>query len=269
MLFASTGIDTVSGVRHYHASMGNDIVRIHLPDVPSGHDHSFVQYITILFHMDVAGDDGAGAKKRRLQEAQMIPGVDGKLQFGFPNSIITTIRYADVLTLVSTTGGMGINVFAANGTFDPDITNVGHQPMYRDTYASIYDQYVVLGSRITARFGARGAVNWLIGIVGDDDSSISSTASTKMEQNNSHYEMLGGMGSQPKTITMTFDPLSKFGVDAKDDGSSQTAIGSNPTELWCFGVYAHTLDASTATLDLLVDIEYTVKFSELVTPTQS
>lgn len=218
-------------------------------------------------------DEGeqATAKRHKAHEAHMIPGVDGSRIFGFPNSIITKMRYCTIVPLTGTSGARGINVFAANGIFDPDITNIGHQPMYRDTYASIYNHYTVLGSKITATFLPRTALECtVVGIASGDDSSFSATIDTIREQNNAISRGMGPPGAPVVTQVATFEPLMAFGVDAKDDGASATANGSNPTELFCYAVWAASANgSSTVVVDAMVEIEYTVKFSELVDPTQS
>ena len=213
------------------------------------------------------------AKRAKNHEAHMIPGLEPRKIYGFPNSIITKMRYCDVLSLSGTTGAIATNAFRANSIFDPDSSGVGHQPLYHDTYAAIYDQYVVLGSKITVTFLSRtGAVCFLAGIVCDDDSTFSSTTSTRLEQNNSVTIGCGPVtsGCEVNTLTATFSPYEAFGVDATDDGSSSTSFGSNPTEEWFYGVWIQAADAgSTTVVDIKVEIEYTVKCSELKTPTQS
>jgi len=204
-------------------------------------------------------------------EARLIRGVR-KPVFGFPNTMITKLRYCDQLNMTSTLGSTVGYVFAANGIFDPDISSIGHQPMYRDTYAGIYDQYVVIGSKITVTLSNTSTANSMtVGINGDDDSSGSSTLTTKMEQNNSKWAQLGplGSGKDTTTLTCTFEPLRDFGVAAKDDGSSATPFSTNPSELWCFQVFAACANGGTAMVQFSVEIEYTVKFTELQTPTQN
>lgn len=211
------------------------------------------------------------AKRGKHHEARLIPGVDGERIFGFPNTIITKLRYCTFLTLSAGTGTVASNVYAANGTFDPDITGVGHQPLYRDNYAALYDQYTVIGSKITATFLSNTpGQGMIVGIVGDDDSSTTNNLETLMEQNNSISAMVGAPGAPPVTLSQTFEPNMAFGVDAIDDGASATAVGSNPTEIWCYKVYAISQDATTATSCVIkVEIDYTVKFAELQTPTQN
>ena len=205
--------------------------------------------------------------KGHAHQAQLIPGIDGHRVFGFPNSIITKIRYGTYLTLTASAGARALNVFSANGVFDPDITGVGHQPMWSDNYSNIYNHYTVLGSKITAVFApVTAALNQLVGIVGDDDSSISTNVQVLLEQNNSVAMLMGVPGSQPVAMTSTFEPLEMFGVETKDDGASSTAVGANPSEQWTYTVWNASADgSSTVVCNVKVEIEYTVKYSELIT----
>lgn len=233
--------------------------------------HSATRRVRARFHsshMEVSASKSNGAHKH---EAQMIPGVDGVRIWGFPNSIITKLRYVTFLELTAAASIVQQNVFAANGIFDPDITGVGHQPLYRDNYAALYDQYVVLGSKIKCSFASNSTtVGAFCGIVGDDDSTTSSNIETLMEQNNGISDLCPAAGGPVLHLSQTFEPLKDFGVDAKDDGASATAVGANPTELWCYKVFALPSDnVSVTTTFVRVEIEYTVKFTELQTPTQN
>lgn len=116
-------------------------------------------------------DSDPAAKRAKTHDAQMIPGL-GPREFGFPNSIITKLRYCDTTVLTGTSGIKAGVVFAANGLYDPDVTNAGHQPMFFDQFAAIYDQYVVLGSKITVTVTNTTTTIPLICVLnGDDDST--------------------------------------------------------------------------------------------------
>lgn len=219
-------------------------------------------------------DEGGGAvshrhgTKRNLHEAHLIPGVDGDGgQYGFPNEIITKLRYCDLLALTSTNGALGYNIFSANGIFDPDITGTGHQPMWRDNYAAIYNLYVVLGSKITVHWTPYTAnANFICGVLVDDNANISSNLNSKLESNNSHWGMLSVGGSGPMTVVETFQPQ-QFGVDVKDDGFSSTNVGANPGVQQSYAVWVHGCDTGGGgqVVYASIEIEYTVKFSQLNT----
>src|SRR5215216_1143376 len=90
------------------------------------------------------GDTSMEGGKSRVHsswEGHLIPGVDGKTTFGFPQKIITILRYVESVVLTSTTGSVAFNAFRMNALFDPNATGAGHQPMYFDNYAALYDRY--------------------------------------------------------------------------------------------------------------------------------
>lgn len=207
-------------------------------------------------------------KKKRRFEAKLVPGLVDRALFGFPNSIITKLRYSDYVNMTSSSGGSTSYLFRANGINDPDYTGAGHQPMWRDNYAAAYDFYTVLGSKITVTFHSKDASHgFVIALVGSDTPTLSSTVSTWMEQNNSVGALIGNQNTEPKTLVWTYSPLRDLGQEVKDDGSSMTTVGADPSAgegTFYYGLLAATDDgASTASLVAKVDIEYTVKFAYL------
>lgn len=229
------------------------------------------------YSMDSAGGSSTQgavnneAKKRKLHEAQLIPGLAPGKQWGFPNSIITKHRYAALQSMASSAGSLVRHAWSANSIYDPDFTGTGHQPLYFDQYAAIYDQYVVLGAKITITFANRDtAKNAIIGIVGEDDGTASPTIDTLMECNNSVSTILPPAGAGTVEMSLTYEPQEAFGVDAKADGFSQTSVGTSPTEGYYWVMFHIPADGtSTQTCDCKIEIEYTVKYSELKTPVQS
>lgn len=222
-------------------------------------------------------DMGSGGKAKgqpKTHEAQMVPGL-GPLEWGFPNSIITTLRYCDISRKTITDGATTSSLYRANGLYDPDYTNTGHQPMYRDTWADIYDYYTVLGSKITVHFKNQSAtINAVVGLQGSDTASLTSEVTSWMEQNNGVHAMLGNINTEGVTLTMTYSPAENLGADMKDDQSSLVSTGSDPgsQQAYYFGIlYAGVGNQSTDDLiiDYTVDIEYTVKFTTLTKKTGS
>lgn len=67
----------------------------------------------------------------------------------FPARKTVALRYVQTVSLDPSAATNAIQVFRANSIFDPDYTGTGHQPMFRDNYATIYNEYKVNHSTIT------------------------------------------------------------------------------------------------------------------------
>lgn len=212
-----------------------------------------------------SGPAGGSDGKSGQHEAKMVPGL-GSLEWGFPNSIVTTLRYADVYTLTSTTGATTSQVWRANGCFDPDQTGGGHQPLFFDEWAAVYNYYTVLGSKIKVTLHNASDYAGTVCLQGSSTSSLSSTVSLHLEQNNGVNTIIGNKYAEPITMFMTYSPEENMGQDVKNDGSSMTAVTADPSSgegTYFYGLLLTTVSANTSVVTAQVEIEYTVKFSLL------
>lgn len=200
-------------------------------------------------------------------QAFMIPGVDGKLQFGFPTKIITILRYYDQYTLTSTSGGIGAYVFRMNGPRDPDFTGVGHQPLYWDRYSTIYQSYRVLGSRLTATISGTTLQStqgpWTFGINGSTSSTSMGTSSTARAEQNDGISILYNGQSTPVSLSLAYAPEIKLGRPAGDD-TVGAFVGNDPTNQYFAHVWMNDMNGATSTAIMRVGIEYTIEFHGLV-----
>lgn len=209
-------------------------------------------------------------------------GVMPKLErnvFGFPNEIITKVRYADVYTLISTAGSKASNVFRMNSINDPDFSGVGHQAMWNDQLAGIYNRYVVLGSKITATFSlipdttttTQPAGPMAVGVLCESDNTSSTTLSTLLESSNCTSGFLNSAlgGTNTKTLTGTYSPLKNLGFSPLDDTVS-APFNANPSSQFYATVWAiETGLATPSACNVMVKLEYTIKCSRLVDPAGS
>lgn len=193
--------------------------------------------------------------------------------YGFPTRMLTKLRYCDTYALVSTTGSTGKQVFNINSTYDPDSTGAGHQPLYRDTFAAIYDQYAVVSADITVTFNSNASTSsMIVGGLFDDDSTTSTSLTTLLEQNTGKHLFLpnatGALSS--RTLKFSWDCKKYLGIDPYTSQTYKTAIGANPTEIATFLIYAIPADGTSSTITtVLVEIDFVVLFTELQTPTGS
>jgi len=192
--------------------------------------------------------------------------------FGFPDRLVVKLRYADYISLVCTSGALAKQVMRMNSIYDPDLSSTGHQPLYHDTYAGIYDHYAVISSVAHIEIVNPSAVALLVGCVNDDDSSSSTTFQTLMEQSHGQTAELTGITGSRSHVAMTakFDAKQTLGIDPFRSEQYKTSTGANPAEDSNLVIWGLPFDGSTTlTFNLRVTVEYTVLFTELTTPTQS
>ncbi len=193
--------------------------------------------------------------------------------FGFPDRLLTKLRYGAVYNMVSTVGSLGTWQFRWNSTFDPDFTNAGHQPLYRDTYAGIYDHYAVTRAKATIRFdNGNAAIPFVVGCLTDDDSTMSGSFNTLIEQSHGQSATLTSLsGSHSSQVfTATWDCREVLNIDPFTDSTYKTAVGSNPSEESYLDLWSIPFDgSSTATIQAYVVLEQEVLWTELTTPVQS
>jgi len=174
--------------------------------------------------------------------------------------------------LTSSSGTIGKYVFSCNDIFDPDTSGTGHQPLYHDTFQSIYDHYAVISSTITVTYVNNQSWPAVIGCLLDDDATTSTNVDTLCEQNNGVHHFLPSLTGalSAKTLTYHFDCQKVLGIDPYDSQAYKTPFGSSPTEITSFLTWSIPYDGvSSGSLPIDVTIDYLVICSELKTPTAS
>lgn len=182
--------------------------------------------------------------------------------------------YEPSFGITATGGVIGQYVFTANGLYDPNITQTGHQPLGFDTMMLYYEQYTVLRSSVTLRFVGNGAqaVNVSICLAPDTTSLAlpdvmeNGLVKTKVVdgRGNGGY----GTGQRVGRLDLNCDVVKYFGRknsrEILDDVNLYGTVASNPTEqvyfcinTWGFGSFT---DNTAVSFDAV--LEYDVVFWE-------
>jgi len=202
-----------------------------------------------------------------------VPGIR-RPDFGFPDRMVTKLRYVDNFNLTGGAGVVGANVFRFNSCFDPDLTGVGHQPMYFDQFCGAagtgpYARYRVTSAKCTVSFmqtnpPAVAATNLGPIVVGLQTGATSGLYATNLsglcEASGSTWTHLGDKagGNNVKTLTATYYPRRDLGV-SQDDDTVSAAYNGNPSQ--AFHVIPWKIDTvGAAAVTALVEIIYTVEF---------
>jgi len=176
-------------------------------------------------------------------------------------------RYFDQVTLSPGAGTNAINVYSANGLFDPNITGVGNQPRGFDQIMPLYDHYSVIYARCTVKFYSTSPV--VVGIAVRDRATTVSNLDDYMEGRNIHSTMV--TDSNWRTVTFSLN-LSKFlGRKVLQEDDCRGSVSANPAEQAYFHIFGHSSASGgdPGLIDCQVLIDYTTVYTEPVTPGQS
>jgi len=186
---------------------------------------------------------------------------------GFPEKMITTLRYTELLN-VSNTGGVSGKLFRLNSLYDPNATDLGHQPAYFDQYALIYSKYRVISSRIKVTFSPSTSDTettadgpWCVGIAANSSGNFPTSIQTLCEQNRTVSSMLTrDSGTAITQHQLTYQPKRDMGISPDEDTLSSTT-GNNPDDQYLAYVFINNVPtANTTQVIFKVDIEYKCMF---------
>lgn len=187
---------------------------------------------------------------------------------GFPKQLEMTHRYCDTVRLLSASGATSFQKFAANGMYDPDLTGTGHQPYYYDQLTALYNHYVVTKSRITITFVPSSNIQaaMVFSLAENDDGTVGNlNVHQQIEITNAKYGVTGSYSNDKNPVLRhSYDARKVFGGDPLADEQLEGTVNSNPPEIYCWIVSLRAMDAATSvSMDMLVDIQYTAVWSEL------
>lgn len=171
-----------------------------------------------------------------------------------------TFKYASRFSIdPGVTGVPGVQVFSANGLYDPDITNIGHQPMGFDQIQAFYDHHVVIASKIKVWFSARNSniYDQVISIHVADSLTAETDMTTILERPVCVNKMVGNGDNEPACLTLGVNPLKYLGKNGTDDNELEGSASANPSEGCFFHVSSAPLQGVNASaLDCYAVIEY-------------
>lgn len=187
-----------------------------------------------------------------------------------PAQKIMRMRYNECLSLdPAMTGALATYIFNGSSINDPNYTGTGHQPRTHDQWALFYDQYCVLGSKITVVFQTTdqaASAPCTIGISRKDTVTTLSSANEYKENRDCVWTKLGNQlgGDGIKKLTLKTNSKKFLGRKTMDDDTVMALFGSDPAD----GVFYHIFiqgESDTANIGniyLDVTIEYIVSLRQ-------
>lgn len=143
----------------------------------------------------------------------------------FPPAIIGKHKYVQAVDLSATYNlhatiqDTASTFFSANGMYDVDREGAGHQPLFFDEMASIYEDFIVLGSRIKVKFINTSLEPLYINLNRNTTTQPTSDTTQLMEEqmvNNKMTVLPASNTARPfKVLTSAYSPSKQFGISKK------------------------------------------------------
>lgn len=210
-----------------------------------------------------------GSRKKRVvrQNRMRMLVVPGTFM---PDRLRTKLWYDFLQYPLMAAASSGALNIGGNDAYDPDRSGSGHQPMGFDQLTSIYDRYVVTGSRvrITLLSTDKGIT---LGLIPSTDTGTPSSLNNLLE--NPYSKHLAIPSSYPCVLNHSFSSAKIWGVSEStiiQDDTYHARYNASPTRPWYWLVKAGTFDGSTtATVYVNIRVSYIVEFYERIQESQS
>lgn len=193
--------------------------------------------------------------------------VTGKVP-GFPEKFKFVHKYAEQVDMSSSSGSSARQRFTCNNMYDPNNTGVGHQPLYFDQLAQLYDHFYVISSKIKFTVIPQGtsvqAPFRLFAQVNDDTTVSAGTGDAVVEQTTGQSRYCtGGLNPSKEVIYMKYDGLEKWGQALLSNSRQRGNDAGGPSEQSHFELNLNSCDnSSTVSVHVMAEIEFTAIWVE-------
>lgn len=209
--------------------------------------------------------------KRRFKKKRSTPLVKN-LGYLFPQRLKCVMPYVENAITLSAVATPYEYVFAGNNIYDPNYTGTGHQPLYFDQLAAIYNIYYVRASSIKVELlsTSGGTLTgsqrfFIVPTIGAANLTASFSPGTILEQEHCRNRICTAAGNLQKATLKHYmtskKMLSSPGSTSFD--AQGTVSGSGPADAWYWHVLITSPDDSTAISTVWrATLYYSVEFFE-------
>lgn len=183
------------------------------------------------------------------------------------------LRYSDMLSITTPAiANTPTGYVFQTSLFDPDLTGVGHQPMWRDQMATLYNRYRVhgLSYKLSFKNTQTSLMAWAF-VKHSNSPTLETSSYTIRERGEGKGTMLDALNSRANYINGYMSTGKPHGLtkrDFKQDDSFFGFITANPTKLSYLHIYLNSALASTV-INVQVDLIYYAEFLDRIDVTSS
>lgn len=192
---------------------------------------------------------------------------------GFPKMAKMTHKYVESVALTSSLGVISLYRWSTNGLYDPNQSGTGHQPMYFDQMAALYDHFCVIGSKVKiTAVNVTGTSDpaFQIGVYVNDDTSGAITSMNELvEQNTGKFRTAPAGNNNTLYLTESWSARKYFNKNPLANTELQGTSAINPTEQSFFNIALQANASSTVTVTFTVETTYIAVWKEIKEVAQS
>lgn len=182
-----------------------------------------------------------------------------------PDRMTVKLRYADQVTLSTTSLGYASYFMRLNSVYDPDFSSTGHQPTGYDEWAAFYNYYRVLSvsGRLSIMDGSSAASSSTVFSIKPTQSTTGSTSVAEILED----QRAQGCGYNPtgpaEHLSFSYDIRALFGVSKEFYAQANYAAltSANPYDQVFLEIQARSAGTGS-TYFVLMQLEYIVEFFE-------
>lgn len=191
-----------------------------------------------------------------------------------PTKMFTKLKYVEGFTIDPVGPTTAVQVYSANGCYDPNISGGGHQPRGFDQLMTMYGHYVVLGAKLTVSIAPHDNLGPVaVGVTTLAGNTVFTNKNDYLESPNTIWRTQGLSASNSTTVLTKYFSTKKFlgRSNVLSDSQLKGSSAGNPEEQAFFHVWAAGIDGviNPAPLVGTAEIEYLVALIEPLTPSQS
>lgn len=192
---------------------------------------------------------------------------------GLPDTLRVRLHYSELVEMTSA-NDIKNYIFRGNSLYDPNYTGVGHQPLYYDTYTSMYQKYRVLGSKITCKFINNTSQCAAVAVIvpNTDALNVLNYASIRELPRSKATPPIPVSARYAHTFSSIASTRQVCGISSAEQWDEEWAgtSGSNPSQVWYWNIFMTTMVPNfTLLAQMQVDIIYDAIFYDKIFIAQS
>lgn len=214
----------------------------------------------------------APRRRRVARKRKSTAIITRSLGYCFPQRLRCSLPYVENSLTLTAAAVPYEYIFTGNNLFDPNLSGIGHQPLYYDTLAAIYGRYYVRASAIKVEvystaagiYAGSGRALVLPHKLATPISGLINFT-TMLEQEHNRYKPFTANGGSRDICRLRHRSTSRKELVAPGNTSydASSDVTTGPLDQWYWHLIISSMDdSSPVTASLRVSIVYDIEFSE-------